>query len=95
MIFFPTSNVSVMTMIWCVFEFSSANMRPMHIAISLASNGVILVACALSQLVTLLSFQMWVIAVVEPIILTLLSVMTVISTGAFCVSLNATSSFDE
>ena len=95
MILFPAASKSVMTIIWYASVFSSTNMRPMCIAMSSASNGMMLVVWALRQLVTLLSFQMWVTAVAEPIALTLLSVMTVIFIEVICVLLKTMSSFDK
>ena len=95
MIFFPALSLSVITRIWCVSELSNADMRPMCIAINSASNGVTLFVCALSQAMTLLSFQMCVMAVADPDVLTLPSIMTVISSDDFCVLSNTMLSFNE
>ena len=84
-----------MTMIWWVSIFSSTDIRPMHIAMSSASNRMMLVACVLRHLVTLLSFQMWATAVADTVALTLPSAMTAISSEAICVLLNVISSFDK
>jgi len=67
----------------------------MCIAINSASSGVTLFAYALSRVMTLLSFQTCVMAVADPIALTLPSVMTAISANTFHVLLNAMLSFDE
>ena len=53
MIFFPPLSESVMTRICCASEFSKAAVRPMHMAINLASSGVMLIAYALSCALTL------------------------------------------
>jgi len=52
-------------------------------AINSASKGVMLTACALSWEMTLLSFQVWAIAVANPDVLTLLSEMIATSLDDF------------
>ena len=95
MIFFPASSASVIMRIWYASEFSNADVRPIHMAINLASSGVMLLVCTLSWIMTLLSFQMCVMAVADPDVLTLLSKITAISLDNFCVFLNARLSFNE
>ena len=57
MIFFSASSTSMMTKIWCAFEFLKADVRPIHMAISSASSRVTLFVYALSCAMTLLSFH--------------------------------------
>ena len=95
MIFFSASRASVMTRIWCVSEFSNACMRPMHMAINSASTRVMLFVWALSRAMTLLFFQTCAMAVADPDVLTLPSMITAISSYDFWVLSNAKLSFNE
>ena len=62
-IFCSATKESVMTIMCWTSLLSSIYMRPMHMAMSLASTGVMLMAWVLRQLITLLFFQMWATAV--------------------------------
>ena len=83
MIFFPALSASVITRIWCASAFSKADVRPIRMAINSVSNEVTLFVCALSLLMTLLSFHTCAMAVADPTTLTLPSEIMTMLLGDF------------